>query len=109
VVSSSRNTWIQRQLVMLGLFAAAIGVGIFAGRTKEIVKCAAATSSGQSSTSAPSPRESDEEMEQRMRWHWAAINKCEAKGFYAVMGFNNKVICLGPGSWAWVYDGKGPP
>lgn len=102
------SSWMQRQLVMLGLFAVAIGMGIFAGRTKEIVKCAASTPSLQL-TAAPPPRETDEEIEQRLRWHWAAINKCESKGFHAVMGFNDKVICLGPEAWIWVYDGKGPP
>lgn len=103
------NKWLQHQLVMVGLFAAAVGVGILAGRTKEIVKLADASASASAEALTVQQRNVDKEMEQRLKWHWEAINKCRKEGGYAAMGFDDEVLCLRYPSLWWAYDGKGSP
>lgn len=82
---------------MLALFAAAVGLGILMGHLKETDR------------RNEESRNAGQETKQRLKWHWAAVGKCQGQGLHAVMGFNDEVICLDPGAWAWVYNGKGPP
>lgn len=106
---SDRKVWLLQQLAWSLLLAAAVMLGVYVGRSKNRVQHPEPSSTQSAASNPPPRRDTDEEMEQRLKWHWAAINKCKAKGLHAVMGFNDEVICLDPGAWAWVYDGKGPP
>ena len=103
---------IRLDLVVAGCSLTMLSIGVFtvvaASRYDQGQERISVKSASAAALSAPL-RETDEEMEQRLKWHWAAINKCQAKGLHAVMGFNDEVICLDPGAWAWVYNGKGPP